>query len=172
LHTRTISSTEAGTPENCPSKVTPAYSVRSEGTLYEAASRIAFDIGSHDLVCQFVEQVVAKNASGLLGNGRSLRSAIDWEAVKASVAESNSLEQAIGRAVVIADQMCRGVFEDSRLSAAPLSTQTQDAFFRFSVVDVAPDFGDESRYRSKMARSVARIFGIRRTAAIAEGGTG
>ena len=65
---------------------------------------------------------MAKNASGLLGNGRLLRSAIDWEAVEAYVADSRSFEQAIGRAVVIADQMCRGVFEDSRLGAAPSST--------------------------------------------------
>jgi hypothetical protein len=130
----------------------------------ESASGIAsFDIGSFDLVCQFVEHVVAKNAAGLLGNGRSLRSAIDWEALEASVVDSNSVEHAIGRAVVIADQMCRGVFDDTHLDGSASSPNVEDPFFAFSVANVTPDFGDESRYRRRVARKVTRLFRTRRT---------
>jgi hypothetical protein len=166
---RTIFLTDASAPENCPSIIAPHFSVRSEGALCEDSAK--FDIGSFELVRRFVEHVVAKNAFESPGKERTLRSAIDWEVVEASVADTNSLEQAIGRAVVIADQMCRGAFEHSHLDAGPWSIQTEDAFFGFSVADVAPDFGDGSRYRTRMARSMARIFGIRRTLAMTEGGT-
>ncbi len=41
--------------------------------------------------------------------------------MEASVADSRSFEQAIGRAVVIADQMCRGVFDDTHFRPAPVA---------------------------------------------------
>jgi len=113
-------------------------------------------------VRKFVEHMVAKNALAVLGNGRSARHAIDWDAVEASVADSRTLEQAIGRAVVIADQMCRGVFDITQLGdASPLNVEVP--FLTFSMADVVPDFGDESRYRTRMARKAGRIFGTRRT---------
>ena len=111
---------------------------------------------------QFVEQVVAQNAATVLGNGRSAQEPIDWGAVEAAVAGSRSFEQAIGRAVVVADQMCRGVFDDINFGGAASSPGSEEPFFAFSNADVIPDFGDESRYRTRMARKVAGIFGIRR----------
>jgi hypothetical protein len=123
-----------------------------------------FDIGSLDLVREFVEHVVTKNA--LAGSmDHSSRHAIDWDALEASIANSSTLEQAIGRAIVIADQMGRGVFHDAPLAEVPTSLAKDDPFFSFSMADVVPDFGDESRYRSRMVRKVARVFGSRRTMA-------
>ena len=149
-----------------PERSTPDTSFPSEEAppAGSASAIDPFNIGSFDLVRKFVEHVVAKNASASLGDGRSCRNAIDWEAVEASVADSSSFEQAIGRAVVIADQMCRGVFDDTHPGDASSSLKTEEPFFAFSMVDVVPDFGDESRYRTRVARRVARIFGIRRTA--------
>lgn len=165
LHTRLKCSTGAGAPENRPSTVTPDASFHSEEALPggSASAIETFDIGSFGLVRKFVEHVVAKNASAMVGNGRSARHAIDWEAVEASVADSRTLEQAIGRAVVIADQMCRGVFDITRLGDAPSPLKAEVPFFTFSMADVVPDFGDESRYRTRIARKAGRIFGTRRT---------
>jgi hypothetical protein len=109
-------------------------------------------------VRRFLEHVVAKNALAALGNGRSAPQAIDWSAVAASVADSSTLEQAVGRAVVIADQMSRGVLDDTQTGDSPSSLKPEDPFFAFSVADVIPDFGDESRYRTRMARRVTNIF--------------
>ncbi len=163
LHTRTKCATDARAPESRPSTVTPDASFHSEEPLPggSASAIETFDIGSFGLVRKFVEHMVAKNASAVLGSGRSARHAIDWEAVEASVADSRTLEQAIGRAVVIADQMCRGVFDITRLGDSPLKAEAP--FFTFSMADVVPDFGDESRYRTRMARKAGRIFGTRRT---------
>jgi hypothetical protein len=124
-----------------------------------------FDIGSFDLVREFVEHVVAKNTSLGTGNDHSARHALDWAALEASVADSPTLEQAIGRAIVIADQMGRGVFEDAPPTEMAISLAKDDPFFSFSMADVVPDFGDASRYRSRMVRKVARVFGSRRTMA-------
>ena len=74
------------------------------------------------------------------------------------MADSSTLEQAIGRAVVVADQMSRGVLDDTQPGDSP-SLKPEDPFFAFSVADVIPDFGDQSRYRTRVARRVTRIFG-------------
>ena len=166
LHTRTIFSRGHVCHRTAPRRSAHPTLLPSEGAhAGESPAAIdPFDVGSFDLVRKFVEQVVAKNTSGaMLGNGRSFGNAIDWEAVEASVADSRSFEQAIGRAVVLADQMCRGVFDDAHAGRSSSSLKTEDPFFAFSLVDVVPDFGDESRYRTRLARRVARIFGIRRT---------
>jgi len=126
------------------------------------SSDTSFDISSFELVRQFVEHVAAENASAALGTGDSYRNPIDWETVTACVADSDSLEQAIGRAVVIADLMCRGAFIDTSPYAARPAAGDEEAFFAFSVTDVVPDFGDESRYRTKVAKRMARVFGIHR----------
>ena len=165
LHTRTIFSTDAGAPQNYPPTCTPDTSFPSEEAPPAGSPSVIdpLNIGSFDLVRKFVEHVVAKNASTSLGDGRSSRNAIDWEEVEASVADSSSFERAIGRAVVIADQMCRGVFDGTHPGDAPSSLETEEPFFAFSMADVVPDFGDESRYRTRLARRVARIFGTSRT---------
>lgn len=122
----------------------------------------AFDIGSFSIVRQFVEQIVDKSAAAMPANGETTPFAIDWKAVEAAVADSRTLEQAVGRAVVIADRAARGLCDDYRLRQAPPWPKFEDPFFAFSMADVLPDFGDESRYRSKVRRKVASLFGARR----------
>jgi hypothetical protein len=55
--------------------------------------------------------------------------------------------------------MSRGVFVGIPLGDPVSSTQAEDPFFAFSLADVVPDFGDESRYRTRMAKKMTRIFG-------------
>ncbi len=105
---------------------------------------------------------MAKHAATASRSDHSSRRSIDWEALKESVADSPTLEQAIGRAVVIADRMGRGVFDDTPFAEVPTPAASEDPFFSFSMTDVVPDFGDGSRYRSRMVRKVARVFGSRR----------
>jgi hypothetical protein len=171
LHMPTTLSTDAGASQDGPSTIEHASSSPEAGPLEGPDSCAdSFKIGSFDLVRQFVEQVVAKNVSAALGNGRSSRLNIDWAVVEAAVADSSSHERAIGRAVVIADQMCRGVVDDTHLGDLASSLNPEELFFAFSIADVVPDFGDESRYRTKMARRMARIFGGgRMTVAMTEG---
>ncbi len=165
LRTRTIFTTDEDAPQTSPLAITRDDLPSDEALPAGSPSPIdPFNIGSFDLVRKFVAHVAAKNASASPGDGRSSRNAIDWKTVEASVVDSNSFEQAIGRAVVIADQMCRGVFDRTHPRDASSSLKTEEPFFTFSMVDVVPDFGDESRYRTKVARRVARIFRIRRTA--------
>jgi hypothetical protein len=124
-----------------------------------APSNHSHDIAAFDLVREFVEQLVGWNQPGERGNGCSSSGAVDWETLAAAVANSRSLEHAIGRAVVIADAMCRGVFDHTQLCVAPPSIETENPFFGFSMTGVVADFGDESRYRTKVAKKMARIFG-------------
>ena len=142
---------------------------------------------SFDLARQFIEHMVTNDALARSMNGYPCTSAVDWKAVQATIADSRTLEHAIGRAVVIASQMCRGACHESpqgaeenrpsgvRPSVAPRSRTTtddlliafhdDDPFFSFNSVDAIPDFGDESRYRTRVARKMARVCGIRRAVA-------
>ena len=155
-------STSGRPPESHISTTQPtqAHRVVEPLLLRSMSANVPFDIGSLGLVREFVEHLVAKNASAF-GNGGSSRQVLDWGGVEASVADSRTLEQAIGRAVVIADQMSRGLFAGIAQCDSPPSLKTEDPFFEFSMADVVPDFGDESRYRTKVVRKVARIFGAR-----------
>ena len=128
----------------------------------------SFDIGAYDFVRRFVEHLMVKNAPGTGGNGCA-SDAVDLESVATSVADARSLEHAIGRIVVIADRLTRGVVEEPQVGVArtdshdgdiPTPPPAEDPFFAFSMVDVVPDFGD-SRYRTRFARRVARIAGRR-----------
>jgi len=121
------------------------------------------------LVREFVDHVLGENAGAVPGRAHTTPRTVDWAAIEASVGDCRSLEQAIGRALVIADQMYRDAFEDTPLRAAnpplttgeesPFAARDDDPFFAFSMADAVPDFGDESRYRTKVARKVARVFG-------------
>src|ERR1700733_14426936 len=147
LHTRTKRSLNAYEPGSRPSTMTPDSSLLpTEVDLKGSPSAIeSFEIGSFNLVRTFVEHVMDKNASTVLESDGRSRLAIDWHALEALVAESRTLEQAIGRAIVIADQMSRCVFDGNHLHDAPSPQKAEDPFFSFSMADVVPDFGDESR---------------------------
>jgi hypothetical protein len=158
--TQTASWADAGDAEPSASMVASDGSIGAEATpKRSAAANQSYDIGAFDLVRGFVEHLVAGNAPGGPGNGRSSGKAVDWETLAASVANSRSLEHAIGRAVVVADQLARGVVEGVQLrdSRTP-APKTDDPFFAFTMADVVPDFGD-SRYRSRVARRVGGIIG-------------
>jgi hypothetical protein len=84
---------------------------------------------------------------------------VDWEAIRKAIAGSRSIEQAIGRAVVIADQMRRGIPDYPNTGERPLGTMQEDSqFFGFSVADAIPDFGDHT-YRTRVVRRLTGIFG-------------
>ena len=62
--------------------------------------------------------------------------------------------------VVIVDQMSRALFVQSEQLSDPWPPPSADEpFFAFSMVDVVPDFGDERRYRKRVANTMAKIFG-------------
>ncbi len=110
---------------------------------------------------RFVEHLVAEGSSTVITSGLT-RKQVDWGALEAAVAESNSIEQAIGRAVALADRMCRGDSGERQLTVTTSAEKADQPFFAFSVADVVPDFGDDSRYRTRVAKRVARIFANRR----------
>lgn len=84
-----------------------------------------FSIRSFDVVRTFVEALTAKNAAPAPEHEVSVSRWIDWDAIEASVADSASLEHAIGRAVVMADQMSRDPLSIN--PCAPLSNGRNDA---------------------------------------------
>jgi hypothetical protein len=128
----------------------------SEGA--SAAHTDSFDISAFSLVRNFVEQVVVTGGGASSVDVCSRAALIDWDVVGNSVARSASFEQAIGRAILIADQMSRGVFQDeSPPEVFPSSLQDSEPFFAFSVGNAIPDFGDESRYRTRMARRMGGV---------------
>lgn len=127
-----------------------------------ASATTSIASGSFDLVQKFLEHLVVKNPAGALGRGGSALCEIDWATVEASMADCQTLEQAIGRAIVVDDQMSRGVFAGIQYADRLASYDANDPFFAFSVADVDPDFGDESRYRKRVAKKVAGILGTRR----------
>jgi hypothetical protein len=121
-----------------------------------------FDVSSFELVRTFAETVLCRDRS----DDDVLRyHPIDWKAVEAAVSDCATIEQAVGRAVVVADQMSRGLVEGIPIEGASADPKREDPFFAFSMADVDADFGDESRYRSRVARRVARFVRPRRTVA-------
>lgn len=177
LDTRTKRSTQAHEPQGDASAIVRDSSLPLKGVGLKGSNVRTFEIGSFEIVRRFIEHVVEKNAATSFEDDERARPTIDWEAVEAAVANSRTLEQAIGRAVVIADQISRGSCSgyqphdvspeqevEDPLPDAPLVCALEDPFFAFTLADVNPDFGDESRYRSKVRKRVARIFGTRQPA--------
>jgi hypothetical protein len=122
----------------------------------------SFRIARVELVRKFIEHIAAQSRSAVPGSAGAL-TRIDWDALEAAVGESSSLEQAVGRAIALADRICRGVSHEPELFVTvPPDDAVDQPFFAFSVADVVPDFGDGSRYRTRVARRVARIFANRR----------
>jgi hypothetical protein len=66
-----------------------------------ASATTSIASGSFDLVQKFLEHLVVKNPAGALGRGGSALCEIDWATVEASMADCQTLEQAIGRAIVV-----------------------------------------------------------------------
>ena len=121
-----------------------------------------YDIKSFELVRQFVEGLLVQKTS-TSGTDDLRRNVVDWETLEASVADSNSLEQAIGRAITLVNQDPGGLLTcPSRVMPG---AEDSDSFFSFSLGDVAADFGDGTRYRTRVARRVTTIVARRRLVA-------
>ena len=144
----------------------PAGGRRSEASSADPRP-LRFDVGSFHLVRAFVEEMAAKTRSGFDAKC-SPAQAVDWQAIESAVADSASLELAIGRAVVMAHRMCTtgSGFEEDDLAPPERDdpgsehmvrseTETEVPFFTFSVADAVPDFG-ESRLRTRVARRFGR----------------
>jgi hypothetical protein len=131
---------------------------------HERSSRVGdfIDIGEFGMVRSFVDHLVAKQALEEPDNRSSRRQPPNWETLVAAVADSRTLEQAIGRAVVIADRLARGLVDEFDWDEVGTPRAIDDSFFAFTMADVVPDFGD-SRYRARVSRRVAGIIGIRST---------
>jgi hypothetical protein len=165
LHSRTRFSTTARRAEDSLPAIQPGPWVFTQETQIPTESATATTSAatrSFDLVRKFLEHLVVENAVGAAGPVGSAQYEIDWAAVQASMSDCQTLEQAIGRAVVVADQMSRGVFDGIQCTDLWPAYDVNDPFFAFSVADVAPDFGDESRYRKRVVRKVAGILATRR----------
>jgi hypothetical protein len=121
---------------------------------------IDFTDQSWEMVRDFIEHLEDPHGKSRYRNDRSKAARVDWAVIQAAVAGSHSIEQAIGRALVIADRMCREIPGETDLGETPVATELKaNAFFGFSVADAVPDFGDESRYRTRMARRLTGVFG-------------
>jgi hypothetical protein len=156
-------STNGHDPEGPPSTVEIVQGQSEQRGSVDAAQRATpFVVNSFELVRTFVETVLCQGrSSDHVLHGHQ----IDWKAVEEAVSGCATIEQAVGRAVVVADQMSRGLVEGLPLEGLPTDPKRDDPFFAFSMADVDADFGDESRYRSRVARRVARIVRPRRTVA-------
>ena len=76
------------------------------------------DLSTHfDLVRQFVDHLFAREGDSTfaLESPENPRPALDWRAIDEAAAGSQNLEQAVGRSVLVADQMSRGVYQGRRL---------------------------------------------------------
>jgi hypothetical protein len=118
------------------------------------------DIGAFGIVRGFVDHLVAKQGFKEPDNPSSGCKLPIWETLVAAVADSHTLEEAIGRAVVIADRLARGFVDEFESDEAGTPRAADDSFFAFTMADAVPDFGD-SRYRARLSRRVAGIIGIR-----------
>ena len=112
-----------------------------------------FEVSSFELVRAFVTRVVENEGSS---RAQPLPP-VDWRAVEAAVSDSTSLEQAIGRAVVIAALSRRVALDEPVQSVDEPEPGSSEPFFAFSMADAVADFGD-SRCRTRMANRVGRMF--------------
>lgn len=144
------------------SRVTLEPSLRAAKLPGEPRTDIPFDIAGFGLVREFVEHLAARSQLPWATSSTRSTARIDWEALEDAVAGASSLELAIGRAIALADRMCRDVSDDHELEVTTTRDEVDEPFFAFSVTDVVPDFGDQSRYRARVAKRVAKIFGNRR----------
>ena len=166
VHTRMIPSADPSASESNPSTEPGSSQYETTGAGHAVPAPDPFDFDAFGLVREFVEKVVVPGAAASLGEEHAHAHVIDWDVVRASVANSSSFEQAIGRAVVVADQMSRGIFAYDPEGVPFASPDDAEPFFAFSVGNAIPDFGDESRYRTKVARRMGGILKRRKSVAV------
>jgi len=125
-----------------------------------SSADIDFMDQSFEMARHFLQHLSDAGESHAPHVGRPSPLGINDEVIRSAILGSNSLEQAIGRAVVLADQMCRGSIDEPNAGDVFLGAQPEDhPFLRVSVADAVPDFGDHSRYRTRAARRLIGVFG-------------
>ena len=136
----------------------------SSGASDEHDSKAAdFDLRSFDLVREYVEYLTLRGVSkGPAAESSSLQRATDWDFIQRSVTGSESVEEAIGHAIVIADQVARGSIDIKRdetiVPRAEEVSRQPDAlrpFLSVNLFSAIPDFGDRTRIRAVVAEKVA-----------------
>lgn len=115
----------------------------------------------------FVEHVVNTKISDAPGKSPRVLRPLVREVIRTAVADAESIEQALGRAVVFADRMNREDIVKVIDGASEPVIKDNEAFFAFSVADALPDFGDQSRYRTRLTKKVTRMLKPRRVLATA-----
>lgn len=126
--------------------------------------------GTFEILEKFVDHLNTTSPSRETVSDQNGGPSIEWDLAEEAIVDCNSIEQAIGRTLVFADQLnkrvvvhdCRSVQSSTIGNEKPASVRDEDPFFSFSVIDSAPDFGDQSRYRSKLAKRVGRMLRPRR----------
>jgi hypothetical protein len=124
-------------------------------SLFRLLSGASVD-GTLEILEEFVEHLAEAGVSRAPFNDQGRTPTLEWDLAVEAIVDCGSMEQAIGRALVVADQMNRGVVVSNE-GVSPSPAQDEDPFFSFSVADSLPDFGDHSRYRSKLAKKVGRM---------------
>lgn len=115
---------------------------------------------SFELVRHFLNHLADGDQLNALHKRQASPPLVNWEVIQAAIAGCHSVEQAIGRAAVVAAHMSRGGSYDPNPGETLLSIQPEThPFFAASVADIVVDFGDRSRYRTQVARRLAGVFG-------------
>jgi hypothetical protein len=128
----TDSTTDAATPEPCPLTDYDGMHRSGEGPLNGSVdtSDGTFDGEQFELVKQFVEHLITEDRSGGAESDPAPPDGkVDWGVIQAATQGSDSLEQKIGRAVLVADQMSRGVFRYENQDVGPARPATPRRFF-------------------------------------------
>lgn len=95
----------------------------------ESCTQLDLTDPSFDLVRHFVNQLAeAKEAGPFRDLHTSPPLLVNWNVIRTATANSCSVEQVIGRAVVLADAMCRGAWEGPITREANLGHTRQSPF--------------------------------------------
>ncbi len=109
-----------------------------------------FDIQSMELVRQYIYHLASKATVGGIGDLPG-GGAIDWDVIRDSIAGSQSVEEAIGRAIVVADLMSRGAYKGEFGEVGAGASQNSNRFFAFDNSNVNAQFGEKTRFKTWIA---------------------
>jgi spore germination protein YaaH len=111
---------------------------------------VTFDIESMDMVREYIGYLANKNSATNAGLG-SDEAVIDWDVIQSAIEGSESIEEAVGRAVVVADLMSRGAYKGQFGEAGANTHLSSNRFFAFDNSNATADFGERSRFRTWIA---------------------
>jgi hypothetical protein len=114
--------------------------------------------GAFEVFREFVEHIVIRNDLERPEQVRNCLRTFEWRAIHCAVADTSSLEQALGRAVVFAGRMHQKPIADTSGDMSQRVFSDDEPFFAFSVANALPDFGDQSRYRTRVTKRVVGLF--------------